>query len=112
MSSARLLAGLTPGVVLLAALEEGLDAGGPQGAMRAIAEAMVARASGTYVDPFRTAEAFARAGLTNEALEWLGRAVDYGSYEITYMAFEPEFDILRDDARFQELVERVYGKRL
>jgi tetratricopeptide (TPR) repeat protein len=97
---------------LLAALEEGLDAGGPQGAMRAIAEAMVARASETYVDPFRTAEAFARAGLTNEALEWLGKAVDYGSYEITYMAFEPEFDILHDDARFQELAERVYGKRL
>jgi TolB-like protein/DNA-binding winged helix-turn-helix (wHTH) protein len=97
---------------LLAALEEGLDAGGPQGAMRAIAAAMVARASETYVDPFRTAEVFARAGLADEALEWLGKAVDYGSYEITYMAFEPEFDILRDDARFQELAARVYGKRL
>ena len=47
--------------VLLAALEEGLDAGGPKGAMRAMAEALAARASDAYVDPFEVGKTFARA---------------------------------------------------
>jgi TolB-like protein len=97
---------------LLAALEEGLGAAGPAGAMRAMAEAMVHRGSESYVDPFRTAETFARAGMVDEALHWLERAVDYGSYEITYIAFEPEFDGLRNDSRYEDLVERVYGRRV
>ena len=98
--------------VLLAALDEGLEAGGPSGALRAVAEAMVTRANESYVDPFRIAETFARVGMVDEALDWLDEAVDYGSYEITYMAFQPEFDVLRDDPRFHTLVERVYGPSL
>ena len=98
--------------VLLAALEEGLEAGGPTGALLAMAEAMVARSRESYVDPFSIAETFARAGMIDEALFWLDEAVDYGSYEITYLAFQPEFDGLRDDPRYRALVERVYGQFL
>jgi TolB-like protein/DNA-binding winged helix-turn-helix (wHTH) protein len=97
--------------VLLAALEEGLDAAGPTGAMRAMAEALVARANASYVDPFEIAEAVARAGLVDQTLYWLDTAVDYGSYEITYIAFQPEFDLVRDDPRYQDLLQRVYGER-
>ena len=98
-------------MVLLAALEEGLDAAGPAGAMRAIAEALVARSSETYVDPFEIGKTFARAGMVDEALRWLNRAVEYGSYETLYLGFRPDFDVLRDDPRFEELLERVYGQR-
>ena len=97
--------------VLLAALEDGFTAGGPAGAMRAMAEALVDRAADTYVDPFQIAETYARAGMVDETLFWLDRAVTYGSYEITYMAFQPEFDALRNESQFLELSERVYGKR-
>jgi TolB-like protein/DNA-binding winged helix-turn-helix (wHTH) protein/tetratricopeptide (TPR) repeat protein len=97
--------------VLLTALKEGFDAYGPRGAMRAMAEALIDRATETYADPFRIAEAFARAGMVDEALQWLEKAVDYGSYEITYIAFQPDFDGLRDDPRFQNLLRRVYGER-
>jgi tetratricopeptide (TPR) repeat protein len=97
--------------VLLAALEEGLDAGGPTGALRAIAEALVARADETYVDPYEIAETFARAGLVDQALHWLDRAVEYGSYEITYLAFWPHLDVVRGDPRYQDLMQRVYGDR-
>jgi TolB-like protein/DNA-binding winged helix-turn-helix (wHTH) protein/tetratricopeptide (TPR) repeat protein len=93
--------------VLLAALEEGLAAGGPQGAMRAMAEALVARESETYVDPFEIGKTFARAGMVDEALDWLNRAVDYGSFEVTYLDFRPDFDVLRDDPRYQDLLERA-----
>ena len=96
--------------VLLAALEEGLDAAGPNGAMRAIAEALVVRSNESYVDPFEIGKTFARAGMVDEALHWLNRAVEYGSFEITYLAFRPDFDVLRDDPRFEGLLERVYGQ--
>jgi len=97
--------------VLLAALEEGLDAGGPNGAMRAMAEALIARTNETYVDPSDIGELFARAGLVDEALRWLEKAVENGSYEETFAAFWPHWDVLRDDPRFQDLLVRVYGQR-
>ena len=96
--------------VLLAALDEGRDAAGPTGAMRAIAEALVARSIESYVDPFEIGKTFAKAGMVDEALHWLNRAVDYGSFEITYLAYRPDFDILREDPRYRDLVERVYGQ--
>ena len=96
--------------VLLAALEEGLDTAGPVGAMRAMAEALVDRSNESYVDPFEIGKTFARAGMVDEALRWLNRAVEYGSYEITHLAFRPDFDVLREDPRYWDLVERVYGK--
>jgi TolB-like protein/tetratricopeptide (TPR) repeat protein len=97
--------------ILLAALEEGLDAGGPTGALRAVAEALVARASESYVDPFDIAETFARAGAVDEALHWLDKAVEYGSYRATYIAFWPHLDPVRDDPRYEDLLGRVYGAR-
>ncbi len=98
--------------VLLAALEEGLEAGGPTGAMQAIAEALVARASESYVDPFDIGETFARAGMADEALDWLEKAVEHGSYELTYVAYWPHLDVLHDDPRYQDLLERIYGRRV
>ena len=95
---------------LLTALEEGLEAGGPKGAMRAMAEALVDRAEESYVDPFEIGKTFARAGMVDEALHWLNEAADYGSYEVTYLEFRPDFDVLRDDPRFQNLLERARGQ--
>jgi TolB-like protein/DNA-binding winged helix-turn-helix (wHTH) protein/tetratricopeptide (TPR) repeat protein len=96
--------------VLLAALEEGLDTGGPAGAMRATAEALIARSNETYVDPGDIAELYVRAGLVDEALLWLDKAVTNSSYEETWIAFWPHWDILRDDPRFEDLLIRVYGQ--
>lgn len=97
---------------LLATLEGGLNASGPVGALRAMAEALVRRAETSYVDPFIIGETFARAGAVDEALLWLDRAVEFGSFETTYIAFRPDFDVLRDDSRFQGLMDRVYRQSL
>ncbi len=97
--------------VLLAALDEGVEAGGPTGAMRAKAEALVARANESYAEPFDIAESFARAGMVDETLQWLDKAVEYGSYKMTYLAFWPHLDLVRDDPRYQDLLERVYGEK-
>ena len=95
--------------VLLSALEAGLEASGPTGAMRAMAETLAARAGETYVEPFIIAGAFARAGMADETLYWLEKAFENGSYEMHYMAFWPHLDFLRDDERYQALADRVYG---
>ena len=97
--------------VLLAALDEGLAAAGPTGAMRSMAEALVNRAQESYVNPFFVGEVYARAGRVDEALHWLEQAAEHGSYNMTYLAFWPPFDVLRDDSRFQDLLIRVYGDR-
>jgi tetratricopeptide (TPR) repeat protein len=94
---------------LLEALDQGLDAAGPSGALHAMAEALVDREQRTYVDPFLIGETFARAGAVDEALRWLDRAVQYGSFETTYIALRPDFDVLREDPRYQDLVDRMYG---
>jgi len=96
--------------LLLAALEQGLDAVGPSGAMRAMAEVLVDRAETSYVDPFIIGETFARAGSVDEALLWLEKAVEYGSFETTYIAVRPDFDVLREDSRYWDLLDRVYGQ--
>ena len=96
--------------VLLAALEEGFAEAGPTGAMRAKARAQAARAKESYVDPYDVGETFARAGMVDEALHWLDQAVEHGSYKMTYIAYWPHLDAVRDDPRYQGLVERVYGK--
>lgn len=96
---------------LIAALDEGQRAAGPTGAMRAMARALVARAEEAYVDPYRIGATFARAGLVEEALEWLSRAAEHGSYEMTYLAFWPDLDAVRADPRYEDLLERVYGAR-
>ena len=42
----------------------------------AMAEALVARTNLAYVEPFDIAENFARAGMADETLQWLEKAVD------------------------------------
>ena len=77
------------------------------GAMSAIAEALVLKSRTEYVDPFRIAAIYARAGEAEEALYWLERAVDRGSLELIYITVRPEFDPLREDQRFRDLVQRA-----
>ena len=94
---------------MLAALEKGLVAAGPCGAMHAMAEELAARTKENYVEPFMIAGAFARADMADETLYWLEKAIENGSYEMHYMAFWPHLDFLRDDERYQGLADRVYG---
>jgi hypothetical protein len=63
------------------------------------------------VDPYKIGETFARAGVIDEALHWLDKAVDNGSIEIMYIPFRPDFDILRDDLRYEELMKRIFRDR-
>ncbi len=107
----RLELGRRGDAVLLEALEDGLDASGPAGAMHAMAKTLATRVGESYVEPFNIGGAFARAGMADEAIYWLEKAVENGSYEMHYIAFWPHLDFLRNDERYQKLVDRVYGHK-
>jgi hypothetical protein len=41
------------------------------------------------------------------AFEWLDRAIEDRSYDITYINVDPLFDPVRDDPRFSALVRKL-----
>jgi hypothetical protein len=59
------------------------------------------------VDAFRIGEAYARARLVDEAFHWLNVAVDQGSFEVIWIGFRPDFDHLRADPRYAQLMQRI-----
>lgn len=57
-----------------------------------------------------TAEIYAKAGQTDNALEALERAVDIGLYDLMWLKHCPLFESFEDDARMQGLQNRVAGR--
>lgn len=92
---------------ILALFDENKAATTPQELMRLIAEALVERSAATYVDAFEIGEAFARAGAVDEAIYWLTRAVEGKSFMTVHLPFRPDFDGLRGDPRYEELVQKL-----
>ncbi len=64
-------------------------------------------AGGGYVSPSSWAVAYLGLGDRAQALTWLERAVDDHSSLIVWMKVEPMFDPVREDPRFQALLDRV-----
>ena len=54
--------------------------------------------------------ALIHAGLGNkeEALAWLGKAVEERSHWLVWIRLDPRFNTLRTDARFQDVIRKVY----
>lgn len=60
-----------------------------------------------YLSPYLPAVFYAGIGDTERALEWLERAYQERAANLVFLKVEPLFDSMRDDPRFQRLVERV-----
>jgi hypothetical protein len=45
--------------------------------------------------------------MKEEAIEWLEKAFDVHDNNMTYITADPIFDYLREDVRFQKLVESM-----
>jgi TolB-like protein/Tfp pilus assembly protein PilF len=70
------------------------------------AEALVARSRTTFVLPWDVATWFAYAGDKERCLEWLERAYQARDPNLPYLGV-PDFDDVRGDPRFQDLVRRM-----
>ncbi len=60
-----------------------------------------------YVSPAYVATLLMLLGDKDGAFEWLERAVEDRSYDITYLNVDPLFDPVRDDPRFPALVRKL-----
>jgi TolB-like protein/Flp pilus assembly protein TadD len=62
-----------------------------------------------YVPPTDIAAIYIGLGDKENALNWLERAYEIRSDTITYIKTEPRFDSLRNEVRFQKLIDEIFG---
>jgi len=60
-----------------------------------------------YIDPFDIALVYVGLGDKAQALEWLQRAHEDHSFELTWIKVDPRLDSLRGEPRFQDLLRRM-----
>lgn len=91
----------------LEALNRGYSAGGYESALRSVAELFVERSKTERVTPWQIGTLYTRAGMYDQALEYLQMAVEEGDPNSPYLSVDAIFDPMRPDPRFQALVDRL-----
>jgi adenylate cyclase len=74
--------------------------------MRRAADTLAARSRKTFVGPWDLASWYAYAGDKDRCLEWLERAYEGRDPNLPYL-WLPDFDFLRSDPRFHDLLRRM-----
>ena len=93
-----------PDSAYLRAMEQGFEEGGPQGADRAAADYLASRSSPS---PMLVARTYAAAGEVDLAFAWLDRAYAGREPQILHVVGYPQFDALRSDPRYEDLLRRI-----
>ncbi|MEJ2601959.1 MAG: winged helix-turn-helix domain-containing protein [Gammaproteobacteria bacterium] len=73
---------------------------------RDILSRLLARSTEQYVPPFQIATIYAQLGEVDPAFEWLDRAVAGGGVSCSTLNDNPQFEVLRSDARYLSLSAR------
>jgi TolB-like protein/tetratricopeptide (TPR) repeat protein len=89
------------------ALARGFAENGYQRALQRVAETLIARSKTSYVTPWQIGTLYTRAGMNNEALEWLEKAYEAHDPNMPYISVDPIFDGLRNEPRFQDILRRM-----
>ncbi len=90
------------------ALDRGWREGGYAPALIAVAELMQERSrQGVYVTPWQIGTLYVRAGEEELALDFLEQAYDVRDPNVPYLSIDPIFDYMRDNPRFQALLQRL-----
>jgi tetratricopeptide (TPR) repeat protein len=74
---------------------------------KALLDELERMVSTTYVAAITRAMIYVGMGAKDEALEWLGVAASSREVLLCYLAVGPIYDVLRDDARYQELLRQT-----
>jgi Flp pilus assembly protein TadD len=75
---------------------------------RKILDQLKDRSQQTYVQPASIALIYIALGDKNQAFDWLQRAYDDRSGWLLYLKVDPWADAVRNDARYTDLVRRVF----
>jgi len=92
----------------LAALGHAYAAAHQEGEARKILDQLKERSQQTYVQPALIAVIYIALGDKNQAFDWLQKAYDDRSGWLVYVKVDPWADGVRSDARFTDLVRRVF----
>ena len=76
-------------------------------AMRGTGQIMVQRSAQKHVPAIRIARMFAHAGDNDKAMHWLERAYEARESPLMRLAVFWDWDNLRSDMRFQDLLRRL-----
>lgn len=91
----------------VAALTSGSHEGGYREGMRRAADVLAARAQHSHVAGVRIARLYAHAGDTDRAIAWLRKAYDARETPLVHLGVGWDWDQLRLDPRFQDLLRRM-----
>lgn len=94
---------------ILAALGGALSAAGRQAEAREVLASITNSHGDRYVSPVRVAQLRAALGDRSEALEGLERAVATRATDLIWIDVFPGFDSLRDEPRFRQVRDQVFG---
>src|SRR6185436_14189398 len=95
------------GTYTLATLAYVLARAGRRGEARTLLERLTAQRQSDYVSPVALATVFLGLGESDAALDWAERAFEERRGWLAYLRVNPIVDPLRDEPRFQRLVERM-----
>jgi len=89
------------------AINQGYKEGGYRVALQRNAEALIKRKDTDYVTPWQIGTLYTRAGMKEEALEWLEKAYIEHDPNMSYINVDPIFDYMKEDPRFQNLIKKM-----
>ena len=92
---------------VVAALGHGYAISGRKADALKIVRELEERSKREFVPSYNIATIYLGLGMKDEALRYLAKAYDEGSYFMIHLKVEPILDSIRDDPRFVEIVRRV-----
>jgi TolB-like protein/Tfp pilus assembly protein PilF len=75
-------------------------------ALNQAAETLERASESTYIDPFLLASVFTLAGNKEKTLKWIEKAYEIHDPNLPYLLM-PNFDLIRDEPRFQEIARKM-----
>ncbi len=93
-------------------MRKAFEKGGWRLYLQKMAEQLAKRANaGIPTAPFMLATVYARLGQKDETFNWLEKAFQQRDFRVTYIEVDFEFDSLRSDPRYADLVRRIGQSR-
>jgi TolB-like protein/Tfp pilus assembly protein PilF len=84
-----------------------LGAAGKKAEANSILKELTQRSKDEYVSPFYFAGIYSVLGQREQAFEWLGKAYQLRDRNLNGIRNEPQFDNIRSDSRFADLLKRM-----
>jgi TolB-like protein/Tfp pilus assembly protein PilF len=107
LAEAKIFFGILGDQEVVRALDAGWTQGGYRGALKRAGDLLAARCQKTYYPAIRIARVYAHAGEKERTLEFLEKADQRHETPMYHIGVGPEWDLVRDDPRYQTLLRRM-----